>query len=97
MLSPQMREKFQLHGMTVAEAIFKLKDCDPDAILMFACDYGDRGHTIQTLFVEDIEEYDINVIRESAYSKSGLALEEDDVDEEPADNDCETNRVVILQ
>lgn len=75
-------------GMTVEDLISQLQDCDPDAIVLFCCDYGDHCHTQQALPVSEVSaiaphEY----ISESAYSQSGLSLEEmDDQDDEDGDD-----------
>ena len=57
--------------LTVAELIAILEDQDPDMPVMIACDYGDRGRTMQALPIHRVEE---DGLRKSAYSDSGWAL-----------------------
>ena len=76
-------------GMTVADLIERLQDCDPDATVLFVCDYGDYHHTTQALLVEDIEERTARSLVDSAYSRSGLALVDADEDAEYFCQTCE--------
>lgn len=74
--------------LTVAELIERLEDMDPEARVVFTCDYGDYHHTAQALpIVDDIEQS--GKIEESAYSHSGFALVEDDGSEDDEDMDDE--------
>ena len=89
--------------LTVSELIERLQDMDPDARVVFTCDYGDYHHTAQALpIVDDVEQS--GQIEESAYSHSGFALGEDDgseddeeeVDpEEKAERDARETFVVL--
>jgi phosphopantothenoylcysteine synthetase/decarboxylase len=79
-------------GMTVRDLIDELSTHDPEAIVVFACDYGDICHTQQALPVSSAAELDTDEERVvgSAYSHSGLAVEElesDDADDEDDDED----------
>jgi hypothetical protein len=79
------------NALTVKQLIETLEGEDPDAIVVFACDYGDHSHTQQALPVESAEMlYD--KIRESAYSQSGLAICDED-----EDDDGEDQKVVVLR
>ena len=79
------------NALTVAELIEYLQDMPEDARVMFTCDYGDYCHTQQLLPVASVglpQESDW-VIRESAYSQSGLAIEpvaEDEFDESDSED-----------
>jgi hypothetical protein len=80
---------------------------DPDARVVFACDYGDISSTQQALFVQDAIEVDERDFEESGYSHSGIAFVEDDesaevdVDEagDPVltDDDFDPRPVVVLR
>jgi hypothetical protein len=88
-------------GMTVADLIEELSQFDEDAIVVFACDYGDIVHTQQALPVTSAAEIDTDeerVVR-SAYSNSGLAVEEVERDEdgEPEADDYDGPAVVVLR
>lgn len=66
--------------ITARELIEVLEGLEPDALVAFASDYGDYCHTMQVHGIEgDVEEH---LIEESAYSKSGWALNEEDGSEE---------------
>lgn len=87
-------------GMTVADLIDELSHHDSDALVVFACDYGDHGHTQQALPVTSADELDPDEERvvSSAYSHSGLAvdaIEHDDEDAEPDEYDGP--EVVVLR
>ena len=65
-------------ALTVGELIAELKRLPADAVPVFVCDYGDHSHTMQALPVRQVtdpaeERYSL---RTSAYSQSGVALEE---------------------
>ena len=62
--------------LTVGELRDLLEDYDQDAPVLFACEYGDCGNTIQALGVMDTEERSTNDLSESCYSQSGVALNE---------------------
>lgn len=90
-------------GMTVADLIEVLQDCDPEARVMFACDYGDISHTQQVLPVDeaaDLSDLEGSYLADSGYSRSGVSLEtelDDDDMPEPAYSDDECPAVVILR
>ena len=91
-------ERKLANAMTVRQLIKALADEDPDAYVLFTCDYGDHCHTQQALPVKVVEDMqpDTERIEESAYSQSGLALAElDDEDDELEDYDGPA--VVILR
>ena len=71
-------------GLTVRDLIDELSTFDEDAIVVFACDYGDICHTQQALPVSSATEIDTDEERVvgSAYSNSGLAVEELETDDE---------------
>jgi hypothetical protein len=72
----------KLNSLTVAELRGLLEGEDDDAVVLFTCDYGDYLHTKQALPISgDIEEHQVE---ESAYSHSGWALADVEVD---ADDD----------
>lgn len=78
--------------MTVRELIEALEREEQSSEVYFACDYGDRCHTMQALSVDKV---DVRDLRESAYSASGKALfipDEDDDEEDITQRD-----VVVLQ
>ena len=87
-------------GMTVRDLIDELSHLDPEAVVVFACDYGDICHTQQALPVSSAEELDPDEHRidSSAYSQSGLAVErvEDEEDDLP-DEDYDGPVVVVLR
>jgi hypothetical protein len=82
-------------GLTVADLIAELEGMNPDAKVVFVCDYGDYTHTQQALPVETIEATGAAAycLTTSAYSRSGLALAEMEEDGE-ANPDC-TDIVVL--
>ena len=89
------------HGTTVADLISELEGLPQDAVVLFACDYGDHCHTTQALPIERIVARDSNSLYESAYSNSGVALRdesEDDDNRKPADRDNanEPRTIIVL-
>lgn len=74
-------------GMTVAQLIEQLEDLPAGAVVVFTCDYGDYGHTQQALTVGNVDEYSSSDFHESAYSKSGIAMNKDDRDDDDGDDD----------
>ena len=86
-------------GLTAAQLIEALSGMSPEAVPLFVCDYGDYCHTQQALPVTDVRGLkEAEVIQESAYSKSGLALEEVDDDEKytaAAENGGRPNVVIL--
>lgn len=85
-----------MRGLTAAQLILELSTFPPDAVVCFACDYGDYHHTQQLLPVETVDETQCDeALVESAYSRSGLAVEE--IDFEDDDDDLPGRNVVILR
>jgi len=79
--------------ITAGELIKYLSKMSPDAMVMFACDYGDHSHTTQLLPIcgfDKLEE--LGTVNETAYSKSGLMLREFDDDNDDDDDNCFGNR-----
>lgn len=66
--------------LTVKELVARLANEDPDARVVFASSYGDRGNTKQVHFLKG--GVDETVIKRSGYSDSGWALLDDGDDEE---------------
>lgn len=89
-------------ALTVSELIDELRCFPPDATVVFGTDYGDHCHTEQALPVTTIDELDAReVLTESGYSKSGVAIESLR-DEDSASNEVESNSnqlgcVVVLR
>lgn len=77
---------------TVKNLIDKLQQFDPDARVLFVCDYGDRHHTQQALPVAEIDEYDSDLLVESGYSHSGVAFTEDD----EAGDAAEDSQIIVI-
>lgn len=75
------------NAMTVADLIAELQCFPDDALVCFACDYGDISHTQQCLPVETADELESDeCLAESAYSQSGVAIERvEDEDEHNGD------------
>lgn len=75
-------------ALTVGELLSLLKDMDENALVLFSCDYGDYSHTMQALPARVVEQNTLQCLHKSAYSKSGVAVDDpDDEDEgeEPGD------------
>jgi hypothetical protein len=71
-----------LRTLKVSQLIAMLEDEDPDALVVFACDYGDYHHTQQALAIEGcIQEEELE---KSAYSQSGWAVRGEGEEEDPA-------------
>ena len=69
-------------GLTAAQLIEALSEMDSEAVPLFVCDHGDYWHTQQALPVTEVRRLEeAEVIQESAYSKSGISLEELDKDD----------------
>jgi hypothetical protein len=63
-------------GYTVRELIEELQGHDPDALVVFSVTYGDYHRTMQALPIESVDKLDdCEVIAESAYSQSGMSIE----------------------
>lgn len=73
----------QLRSITVRQLISALQDEDPDAVVVFASDYGDHGHTEQAHAIDG--QIEPATLVESAYSHSGWAVPDEDSDEEEDD------------
>ena len=91
------RDHILERSFTVQQLIDELENQDPDARVLFVCNYGDYHRTQQALTLDNTEEYDASSLRTSGYSQSGLALIEEsgEPDEEHEDN-YEGQPVVIL-
>lgn len=85
------------NAYTVKELIEELEQFEPDAVVLFAADYGDHGHTTQALPIESVDNLGHEqVIEQTAYSKSGLAIVEyDDANEDDIDGDVSDQFVVF--
>ena len=81
---------------TVRQLIAELKGMDPDARVLFTCDYGDRHDTQQALPIGEIDEYESNLLRESGYSQSGVAFVEGDGESLASADEDEDEAIVIL-
>lgn len=92
-------------AMTVRDLIEALEGADPDARVLFVCNYGDYSNTQQALPVEEVvADCSLADLATSAYSQSGLAMiengnEEDEDEEEDEDGfpDDEDMPVVFLR
>ncbi len=85
-----------LRTLTVRELIAVLEDEDQDMPVVFACDYGDIGHTQQVFgFDGTVEE---EPLHESAYSHSGWAVPNHDRErpEDMDDEDDKAPRVLVI-
>jgi hypothetical protein len=80
------REVRQLldQALSVEELIDILQQFDGDAKVVFGSDYGDITHTMQATAVTSCEELGSlsSTLVESAYSNSGVAIEEGEDDEQ---------------
>ena len=91
-------------SMTVGALRDLLIAYDDDCPVVFTCDYGDYGHTLQALIVSGVDEHDETEFDTSGYSHSGVALKDrrDDEDEdeaatdEPLSDRPEPKTVVVL-
>lgn len=86
------------NGMTVEDLIATLQDCNPNAVVLFTCDYGDYHHTQQALPVQECDRIlHGQALVESAYSRSGLALEEaDDGDDDQYEEFSDAKQNVVI-
>ena len=89
-------ERALRHGLTVADLISELEGLPPDAKVVFACDYGDCCHTQQALPVSEAIEVESTYLVESGYSRSGIALIDDDPDEDEENEAAETKGEPII-
>ena len=96
MTSKKNVERKLKQGLSVADLIAELESMPQDAQVVFACDYGDHCHTQQALPVERCEEMNGGeALVESAYSKSGLAIEDLDDDDYGSEGDDRLPVVVL--
>ena len=94
MVSRSIQRKMD-RATTVADLIEELQNYPQDALVFFGCDYGDICHTEQALPVHTVAELeDDEVLEESAYSKSGLAIEKL---EDNWEKDEDNPKVVVLR
>ena len=84
----QIERKLE-NAMTVSELIERLQGCDPEAPVLFTCNYGDIGRTMQALTIDDVDEFESTDIKDSAYSNSGMEFIEDNEDAEYFCQTCE--------
>lgn len=84
-----MKKTVEFNGMTVADLICELEGCNPDAKVLFVCDYGDYHHTQQALPVNEISTMPMSALVESAYSQSRIACVEDDEEKQFFCQTCE--------
>ena len=74
------------HSLTVKELRDELENFPDDAVVLIVSDYGDHCHTQQAQPIESIDELGCSeVLEESAYSHSGIALREVDFSFEDED------------
>jgi len=77
----EIKSMLSNEGTTASELIELLEDCDPDAVVLFVCNYGDYGRTQQALPVVEVEEFHSSTLSGSAYSQSGIEFTEGDESE----------------
>lgn len=83
-------------AMTVAELIEHLQELDQEAHVLFTCNYGDFHRTEQALPVSDVNPVATSQITDSAYSRSGLALVDDDEDSGFYCRKCDEERPISI-
>ena len=73
----QARRKLR-NATTVQDLIDELSHMDPTALVVVQSNYGDHCRTQQLTAVENVDEFDPESMRvyETAYSNSGLAIDE---------------------
>jgi len=87
-----------LHAtMTAGELKRLIEDVDDDQPVLLCCDYGDISHTQQLLPIRDALGIQTSNIKTSGYSKSGIALIENDEDDDDREEDEERVRVLVLR
>jgi len=92
----EIQSTLENNGMTAADLIERLQECDPDAVVLFVCNYGDYGRTQQALPIDQVDEFDSAALSGSAYSHSGIAFDDEEesvyfclkCDEERATTKC---------
>lgn len=79
--STEVEDQLNNQAMTVSQLIAHLEDLgEPDAVVVFVSNYGDIGRTQQTIPVEEVDLTTSEAVSRSAYSISGLALDDDWMD-----------------
>ena len=73
----EFKQELTRGAKTVGQLIEELEEYDADAQIVFLCDYGDRGHTMQALPVVTTDEYDVSNFEQSCYSQSGISFNEE--------------------
>lgn len=81
-----------LRTITVRELIDLLSNEDENALVITSADYGDRSHTDQALPVHG--RLETVTIRESGYSASGYAIDDEDDPTASTDEDGDTYLVI---
>lgn len=87
------------NALTVEELIERLQEMDPESRVVFTCDYGDYHKTQQALTVRNVDERGAEEIRTTAYSHSGLALVDNDEENEELseeEDDMLNYNIVVL-
>lgn len=82
-----------LRTLTVRELIDLLSNEDENALVITSADYGDRSHTAQALPLRG--HLETVTIRESGYSNSGFAI--DDEDDLDASNDEDGDTYLVIR
>lgn len=83
-------------AFTKKQLLEELEFIDDDALVLFVCDYGDHHHTQQALPVSEAEEMLVRDLSTSAYSHSGVALPDDDPDDEPSEPDDYADQPIVI-
>ena len=81
----------EIESLTVQELIEELQTMPADAHVVFESDYGDICHTQQALPVMDVAELidGMERLEKSAYSRSGVAIEQRDPTDDGVDREWE--------
>ena len=82
-------------ALTVKDLLEILEDMNPDARVLFACDYGDHSHTTQALPVESADAKPVSRLKASAYSQSEVALR-DEYEDAVANADADEDEEVVI-
>src|SRR5262245_44806234 len=87
------------NGMSVADLIEMLQDCDPAAKVVFQSDYKDYTHTQQLIRIDEVEAFNPDQYRiyETAYSESGLAVDAIEEDDTDGNDEQDSVSVVVLR
>ena len=83
----KVEDKLDDMAIKVKDLMAILKDENPDAHVVFRCDYGDIGHTQQALCIAHVNNTSSEGLEETAYSSSGIALTDDWDDYQEVDDD----------